>query len=189
MHGGGERRPSWGNARRAVFVECRPCPAAAPAAARAAPPRRRIDLREVILRPRRGDAGGARTARGAVRRPTPRRTSIPRTQRRRASRSPGIAASSSRCFTSYHHPIAAIVAALRNAGLEPTACREHEAEGDLLAAAPRLLKHRGRAIVLDLAVQHGCRRPARLDRDRRVSGHFPGRAPGKRPLTGVASAP
>ncbi|HVK73632.1 MAG TPA: class I SAM-dependent methyltransferase [Kofleriaceae bacterium] len=53
-------------------------------------------------------------------------------------------------FASVRHDVAAIEAALAAAGLTVTARREPTADGALLAAVPRLAKHRGRRAVLDL---------------------------------------
>jgi len=52
-------------------------------------------------------------------------------------------------FTSVMHTVPAILTALRSAGFAVTA-RELRAEGELLRAVPRLSKHAGRAVLLDL---------------------------------------
>lgn len=56
-------------------------------------------------------------------------------------------------FTSFHHPVEAIESALQRAGLRPTARIEVVAEGELLATVPRLAKHRGRQVLLDLTAE------------------------------------
>lgn len=53
-------------------------------------------------------------------------------------------------FDSIAHPVAAITSSLRWAGLEPRAVRELVAEGALLASVPKLVKHAGRPVLLDL---------------------------------------
>ena len=55
-------------------------------------------------------------------------------------------------FHSTAHPPDALRAALAAAGLELVAWREHVADGRLLAQVPRLAKHRGLPVVLDLEV-------------------------------------
>ncbi|MCE9575952.1 MAG: class I SAM-dependent methyltransferase [Deltaproteobacteria bacterium] len=53
-------------------------------------------------------------------------------------------------FTSAAHPPAALAAALTAAGFAVTALVEHRSEGALLAAVPKLAKHAGGAVVLDV---------------------------------------
>jgi SAM-dependent methyltransferase len=58
-------------------------------------------------------------------------------------------------FASVAHPVPALVAALGRAGLRVAALREHRAEGELVAVVPRLGKHAGRPVVLDLEAHSG----------------------------------
>ncbi len=53
-------------------------------------------------------------------------------------------------FASVGHTVAAIVDGLEAAGFSIASCHEHPADGELLAAVPRLGKHRGRRVLLDL---------------------------------------
>lgn len=53
-------------------------------------------------------------------------------------------------FTSVRHPLDALTGAFETAGLRVHACRELRAEGALLAAVPRLAKHAGRPVLIDL---------------------------------------
>ncbi len=53
-------------------------------------------------------------------------------------------------FTSAAHPPAAVAAALTTAGFAIRSMAEHRAEGALLAAVPKLAKHAGGAVVLDV---------------------------------------
>ena len=53
-------------------------------------------------------------------------------------------------FTSVHHDVATIRGALRDAGFAVTDWREHRADGELLLAVPRLQKHHGRPVLLDV---------------------------------------
>jgi len=53
-------------------------------------------------------------------------------------------------FTSVRHEVGATVAALEAAGLRVEACRELRAEHGLLTAVPRLAKHAGRHVLIDL---------------------------------------
>ena len=53
-------------------------------------------------------------------------------------------------FTSVRHELGAMIAALQHAGLAVTACRQLAAEGDLLAAVPRLAKHAGQPVLIDV---------------------------------------
>lgn len=55
-----------------------------------------------------------------------------------------------RRFTSTAHATATIVAALTAAGFVIAHCRELAADGELLAAVPKLAKHTGRRVLLDL---------------------------------------
>jgi SAM-dependent methyltransferase len=56
-------------------------------------------------------------------------------------------------FTSVAHSPPTITAALADAGLSIEHLAEHVADGALLAAVPRLAKHRGRRVVLDIAAR------------------------------------
>jgi malonyl-CoA O-methyltransferase len=58
-------------------------------------------------------------------------------------------------FTSCRHPVATILTELAAAAIRVTACHEYRADGELLAAVPRLEKHRGRPVVLDLSARCG----------------------------------
>ncbi len=53
-------------------------------------------------------------------------------------------------FTSVRHELGALRASLEAVGLHVTACRELRAEGDLVAAVPRLAKHAGRPVLIDV---------------------------------------
>lgn len=53
-------------------------------------------------------------------------------------------------FTSVRHELGAMRAALEAAGLHVTACRELRAEADLVASVPRLAKHAGRPVLIDV---------------------------------------
>jgi ubiquinone/menaquinone biosynthesis C-methylase UbiE len=56
-------------------------------------------------------------------------------------------------FTSFAHPIDALTAALGAAGFTAESIDEHAADGALLARAPRLAKHRGRRVVVDVVAR------------------------------------
>jgi SAM-dependent methyltransferase len=56
-------------------------------------------------------------------------------------------------FTSVAHPVASITRALAEAGLVVERADEDTAAGALLAAAPRLAKHRDRRVLLDLSAR------------------------------------
>lgn len=58
-------------------------------------------------------------------------------------------------FTSFAHPVATLVAALAAAGFPVANRREVVADGELLAAVPRLAKHRGRRVLVDLTAHRG----------------------------------
>lgn len=58
-------------------------------------------------------------------------------------------------FTSVHHDVASIRGAIDDAGFTITRAAEHRAEGKLLRAVPRLSKHAGRLVLLDVAAQRG----------------------------------
>jgi SAM-dependent methyltransferase len=53
-------------------------------------------------------------------------------------------------FTSVAHPVASVVRALEAAGLAVERVDEELADGALLEAVPRLQKHRGRRVVMDV---------------------------------------
>ena len=53
-------------------------------------------------------------------------------------------------FASTAHPIAALRGGLAGAGLEVASLTEHAAAGELLAAVPRLGKHAGAPVVVDV---------------------------------------
>lgn len=56
-------------------------------------------------------------------------------------------------FSSFAHPVPALAAALGAAGFAVDALAEHVAEGALLTRAPRLAKHRGRRVLLDVVAR------------------------------------
>jgi SAM-dependent methyltransferase len=58
-------------------------------------------------------------------------------------------------FDSVAHPVDALAAALEGAGLVVGAVRELVADGELLAAVPRLGKHAGARVVVDLEAHSG----------------------------------
>ncbi len=57
-------------------------------------------------------------------------------------------------FTSVPHTVPSILAAMRATGFAVTS-RELRADGELLGAVPRLQKHAGRAVLLDLDARRG----------------------------------
>jgi SAM-dependent methyltransferase len=56
-------------------------------------------------------------------------------------------------FTSVAHPVVAVTAALEAAGFAVERAEELAAEGALLERVPRLAKHRGRRVLLDLTAR------------------------------------